>query len=195
MLQQLVAGLLATSPLEAAAVVFGLAYSVLAVRGRRECWIAGGLSSLLFVYLSAVAALPMQSGLQVYYVIMALYGWVRWSRPGPAARIGTLALRWHCVAIAIVLAASVPAAALLARETHAAWPYLDSVTTLGSLFATWLIARRILENWLYWILIDALLAFLFAAQGLLFTALLFTIYLGVSTIGWFTWRRHRDCAQ
>lgn len=195
MFERLLAGLVATSPLEAVAVILGLLYSVLAVRGRRECWIAGGLSAVLFVLLAADAALPMQAGLQLYYVVMAVYGWLRWSRQSDGARIGTLGLHWHLVAVAVVLGLSVPAAALLARETHAAWPYLDCVTTLGSLFATWLIARRILENWLYWIAIDAVLAFLFAAQGLVFAALQFTIYLGVSVAGWFTWRRHMRAAQ
>jgi nicotinamide mononucleotide transporter len=189
MLQRLFAALLVTSPLEAAAVALGLLYSILAVRQKRACWVAGGLSSALFVYLAATAALPMQAALQGFYVAMSVYGWLQWSQAGVVPRVTTWPLRNHCLALGTVLAAGFPVAELLGRETHAAWPYLDSVTTLGSVLATWLIARSKLENWLYWIVIDALLAFLFAAQGLVFTALLFVVYLVVATLGYATWRR------
>src|SRR6476646_6707870 len=82
MLEQIWAALLRTTPLEAASVVLGLAYSVLAVRRSRWCWVAGGLSSAILVYLSARARLPMQSALQAYYVAMSFYGYWQWSRGG-----------------------------------------------------------------------------------------------------------------
>lgn len=194
MLQRLLDGLLATAPLEAAAVVLGLLYSLLAVAHRRSCWIAGGLSAALFVYLASRAALPMQAMLQGFYVVMAVYGWLQWSRAGGVPRVTTWPLRNHCIAIAILLASAFALAGVLARETDAAWPYLDSVTTLASLLATWLIARSKLENWLYWIVIDALLAFLYAAQGLVFTALLFVVYLVVAVIGYGSWLRRLRAA-
>jgi nicotinamide mononucleotide transporter len=194
MLHRLLAGLLATSPLEAAAVILGILYSLLAVRLRRSCWIAGGLSSLLFVYLAWSAALPMQASLQAWYVAMAVYGWLQWSRAGAVPQIGTWPLRRHCIAIAVIFLAALPASHWLATETHAAWPYLDSLSTLASLLATWLIARSKIENWLYWIAIDALLAFLFAAQGLVFSALLFAFYLGVALWGYRSWRRRQRVA-
>jgi nicotinamide mononucleotide transporter len=191
MLRSLLAGLLATSPLEAVAVLLGVLYSVLAVRLQRSCWIAGGLSSLLFVLLAWRAALPMQAALQAAYVAMAGYGWLQWSRAGAAQRIGSWPLRRHCVALAAIILAAMPAAHWLARETQAAWPYLDSFSSLASLLATWLTARSKLESWLYWIAIDAVLAFLFAAQGLIFSALLFVCYLGVALWGYRSWRRRR----
>lgn len=190
MLQRLLDALLDTTPLEAAAVVLGILYAVLAVRQKRSCWIAGGLSASLYVHLAFAAALPMQGSLQVYYVAMSVYGWLQWSRAGPAApAIGTWPLRNHAIAIPLALLAAWPASLLLQRETHAAWPYLDSLTTLASLLATWLVARSRLECWLYWIAIDAALVFLFAAQGLVFSALLFLVYLNVSVLGYRTWRR------
>jgi nicotinamide mononucleotide transporter len=72
--------LLATSPLEALAVLSGLVYVVLAVPRSRWCWVAGGLSSLIYVWLCARARLPMQSLLQAWYVGVAVYGFLRWSR-------------------------------------------------------------------------------------------------------------------
>ena len=100
-----------------------------------------------------------------------------------------LPLRENVLGIVATLAGAALLAALLARGTQAAWPLLDSVTTLGSLFATWLVARAKLENWLWWIVIDALLVFLFAAQGLVFLALLSLLYVGLAAAGYVTWRR------
>jgi nicotinamide mononucleotide transporter len=73
LLAALIAGLAKTTPLEAASVALGLAYSILAVKRIRWCWLAGGLSSSILVYLSARAHLPMQATLQAYYVAMSFY--------------------------------------------------------------------------------------------------------------------------
>ena len=76
------AGLLATSPLEAVAVLLSLIYVVLAVPRSRWCWVAGGVGSLIYVWLFARARLPMQSLLQVWYVGVAVFGFLRWSHEG-----------------------------------------------------------------------------------------------------------------
>ena len=179
-------GLQATTWPEAIAVLLGLAYVLLALKQNRWCWVAGGASSLILAWLSARSRLPMQALLQLWYVGMAVYGWRRWSQP-QASRIGTWPLRLHAVGVAASLAVSVLVARWLASETQAAWPYLDSATTVLSLLATWLVARMKLENWLYWLAIDAVLVFLFAAQGLVFTATLFALYLVLAAAGYVSW--------
>lgn len=184
----LMAGLRATSPPEALAVVLGILYVVLVVRRNRWCWVAGGLSSAILAWLAAQHRLPMQAGLQVWYVIMAGYGWWHWSR-SEAGRIQVRTLRYHALGIVACLVMSALIARWLSAETQAAWPYLDSATTLLSLLATWLVARVVLENWLYWIAIDAVSAYLFAVQGLVFTAVLFSIYLFIAVAGFMTWTR------
>jgi nicotinamide mononucleotide transporter len=183
-------GLVATSPAEAVSVALGLAYAVLAIRRSRWCWVTGGLSSAIMIYLSLNARLPMQAALQVYYVVISAYGWWHWTREEEAQ--GTLAvttwpIRWHVVACAAVVVISAVTARWLATQTQAAWPFLDSLTTWGSLYATWLQARVKLENWLYWIFIDSVLGFLFGTQGLYFVALLSVVYLGVSAVGFIRW--------
>jgi nicotinamide mononucleotide transporter len=183
-------GLLATSPLEAAAVVLGLAYAVFAIRKSRWCWVTGGLSSAILIYLALRARLPMQAALQVYYVVISVYGWWYWTREEETQ--GTLAVttwppRLHLLACAATVVISALTARWLASQTQAAWPFLDSLTTWGSLYATWLQARVKLENWLYWIFIDSVLGFLFGNQGLYFVALLSVVYLGVSAVGFMRW--------
>jgi len=183
-------GLMATSPLEAVSVLLGLAYAVLAIRRSRWCWVAGGVSSAIMIYLSLVTSLPMQASLQVYYVVISVYGWWHWTREEEAQGtliVSTLPIRWHITASVAVVLVSALTARWLATQTHAAWPLLDSLTTWGSLYATWLEARVKLENWLYWIVIDSALAFLFGSQGLYFVALLSVVYLGFSTVGFARW--------
>ncbi len=178
--------LLATSPLEAFAVLLSLVYVVLTVPRSRWCWVAGGAGSLIYVWLFARARLPMQSLLQVWYVGIAVFGFVRWSREG-TTRISLLSWRGHVAGIAASLLLAAVIADFLAAETQAAWPYLDASTTLLSFFASWLTARGKLESWLYWIVIDAVLIWLYAAQGLVFTALLYLIYLVTAVIGFVEW--------
>jgi nicotinamide mononucleotide transporter len=180
------AGLLATSPLEALAVLSGLVYVVLAVPRSRWCWVAGGLSSLIYVWLSARARLPMQSLLQAWYVGVAVYGFLRWSRE-VTTRVSLLSWRGHVAGIAASLLTAAAIARFLVGETQAASPYMDASTTVLSLFASWLTARAKLENWLYWIVVDAVLAWLYAAQGLVFTGFLFLVYGLVAAVGFIEW--------
>lgn len=192
-LTEVVAGLKATSPLEAVAVAFGLAYSVFAILRSRWCWVAAFVSSVILIYISWIGRLPMQAGLQSYYVAMAIYGYWHWTRDeGKAARaVTTWPLLYHGVAWAVVLVVSVLSARFLVADSSA-WPFLDSLTTWGSLVATWLMAQVKLENWIYWIVLDTIAVFLYATQGFMFIALLFAVYLVVSAVGfaaWFkTWR-------
>ena len=190
MIDSFIAGLRATSPLEAISVVLGLMYAILAVKRVRWCWVCGAVSSAILVYLAAKAKLPMQSALQLYYVGMGVYGFWHWSRNEGAKRaVTTLALKHHLAAWLVIAVASFFSARWLAAETHAAWPLLDSLVTWTSLVATLLTARVKLENWLYWIAADVVAVYLFVAQELMFVALLFVGFLIVSVVGFFTWRK------
>lgn len=192
MIRDLLRALALTGPLEIGGVVLGIIYVLLILKRNRLGWIAGGISSAIYVYLAASARLPMQSTLQAYYVVMAFYGWYSWTSAQQQTEGGRI-VRWplpaHLIAIAAILVLSFASAALLARETHAAWPYLDSFTTWISLLATWMVARMKLENWLYWMVADAITAFLFAAQGHQASAALFVIYIAIAVLGFREWSR------
>ena len=179
---------------EAFAVVMGLTYVLLILRRNRWGWVAGALSSCVYVVIAARARLPMQSALQAYYVVMSVYGWISWTRNAQeqGGRIFRWPLRRHLLAVALILAASVLSARLLASETQAAWPLLDSLATWTSLLATWLVARSVLENWCYWIFADLIMVFLFMRQGYVPTAGLFCSYIVLATVGLRAWlRRYR----
>lgn len=192
MIEAFIAGLRATSPLEATAVTAGLVYAVLAAKQSRWCWVAGGVSSTIFVYLFANARLPMQAVLQAYYVAMSFYGFWRWSnQKDEAVRAVTVwPLRAHLIAWIVILVVSALSAHWLAAETQAAWPFLDSITTWASLLACWLVVRTKLENWLYWIAADSVLVFLCVKQGKVSAAALFAAYLIISVFGFVSWSRN-----
>ncbi|MEJ0038507.1 MAG: nicotinamide riboside transporter PnuC [Gammaproteobacteria bacterium] len=119
-------------------------------------------------------------------------GFWHWSREDGAPKgVTTWPLRAHLISWVVIVALSALTSRYLATETQAAWPFLDSLTTWGSLLATWLTAQVKLENWLYWIVFDAISVFLFVAQGLMFVALLMLIYLVIASLGFVSWSRSR----
>jgi nicotinamide mononucleotide transporter len=198
-MSSLIAALQAMSIAELIAVLLGVVYLVLAVKRSRWCWVAGGISSAIVIWLSAQRALPMQAWLNVYYVGVSVYGYWRWTDADiPRPLVTLLPLRWHVIGTLAVVLISVLTAQYLVRETQAAWPYLDSLTTWGSLFTTWLTARVKLENWTYWFVIDAVEAFLFFEQKLYLLGLMTAATLVVIVIGhrswWRSWREQQRVA-
>jgi nicotinamide mononucleotide transporter len=197
-IESILAGLATTTPAEGLSVVLGFAYAVLAVKRTRWAWLCGGVSAAILVVLAWNAQLPMQAALQVYYVVMSVYGFWRWSKDeGAATRaVSTLPLGMHALACAAILLASVVSSHLLADQTRAAWPFLDSFTMWGTIFATWLAAQVKLENWLYFMVFDVISVYLFVAQGLMFVAVLFLAYVIVAAFGFVSWfRTWRAVAQ
>jgi nicotinamide mononucleotide transporter len=178
-----------TSIAEWLAVALGVVYIVLILRRQRWGWAAGGLSSLILTVLAARAHLPMQALLQLSYVVAAVYGWLKWAPDSTGQRVGVWHWRGHAIAVAVSVVASLLLARLLEQEGYSAWPFLDSLVACLGLVATWMVARVYLENWLYWILIDALSLYLFLAQGLAVTAMLFVIYLVIAVAGLASWWR------
>ena len=126
---------------------------------------------------------------------MAIYGWLQW-QGGGADKNGVKIIRWtakqHTVGIAIILAASVTSGYLLSSNTAAKLPYLDSFTTWGSVFTTIMVARKVLENWLYWIVINSVSIYLYIDRGLDQTAVMFFLYLGLATVGFLMWTKAYD---
>lgn len=192
--QTIIEQLLATSPWETAGSLLGLAYLLFAVRRNLLCWLCAFLSTSIYLVLFAQAALYMQSLLQVFYLGMAVYGFIEWRRgrtESGEVRIESWTVNQHVMVALLVISASALNGWALARWTDSPAPYLDSFVTWGSIVTTWMVARRIIENWLYWIVVDGVAAWLYFSQGLLATTVLFIIYLGIVVRGYFVWRREQ----
>lgn len=176
---------------EAIAVVLALAYLLLAVRQNQWCWACAIVSSGIYLALFMRAALPMQAALQAFYIAMAGYGWLAW-RSGGAAGSALPLSRWpvsrHLGALAAIVIASLLSGSVAARH-GSAHPFVDAFVATASVLATWMVARKVLENWLYWIVIDTVAAALYWVQGLHATAGLFVVYVAIAARGHLEWAR------
>jgi len=189
--------LLATSAWELLAVLLAIAYLLLALRENSLCWYCALASTAIFTGLFWDVSLLMESALNVYYMAMAVYGWWQWrgskravtSSGKNAIAISAWPLRNHLLAWGFIAGLTVVSGSLLANNTTAALPYLDSFTTWGSVLTTWMVTRKILENWLYWIIIDAVSIVLYIDRGLYLTSLLFIAYVIIVVFGFFAWRK------
>jgi nicotinamide mononucleotide transporter len=190
--------LFGTSPWEAAAVLLALAYLLLAVRRSLWSWACALVSSAIYLVLFARQSLYMQTLLQVFYIAMAVVGFLDWrkGRTGEGAvAIASRPLAWHLAGMSLVLAASLVNGWLLTRYSQAQAPYLDSFVTWASVLTTWMVARRLIENWLYWVVVDGVAAYLYFTQGLYATALLFVAYVGIVVHGYVVWQREHRLQQ
>ncbi|MDB9949874.1 nicotinamide riboside transporter PnuC [Gammaproteobacteria bacterium] len=184
--------LLQNSLLELAAVIFAVAYLVLAVRENSLCWYAAGMSTLIFLFIFWDVKLYMESGLQIYYLAMAFYGWYQWrgaNRETASLRVSKWRAKQHVIALALIATLTLISGSLLNSGTDANLPYLDSFTTWASVVTTFMVARKILENWFYWLVIDSVSIYLYLDRELYFTSLLFAIYIVIIFFGWFAWNR------
>jgi nicotinamide mononucleotide transporter len=169
-----------------------IAYLVLVIRQNIWCWICAGTGSAIYVWLFIGAKLYMESLLYVFYVVMAVYGWRVWKRQGAgesALPISVWPLITHAKAISIIVLLAGGCGYLLSRFSDAAFPYVDSLTTFSAIWATFLVARKVLENWWYWLVIDAASMLIYWSRDLELTALLFVIYILLIPVGLIQWLR------
>ncbi len=190
LIDQLSAQAAAWSVPEIVAVVAAVLYLVLAIRQHIACWAFALLSTAIYVALFIEARLYMESVLNVFYFAMAIYGWHTWYNGGRLElSVSTRPPGFHAVAVGGLVALAGINGWLLARFTDAAFPYVDSLTTWSAIFATWLVARKVLENWWYWLVIDVVSVFIYWSRGLELTALLFVFYVLLIPVGYLSWRR------
>ncbi len=189
----------ALAPLELLAVLLAVGYLLLAIRQNIWCWFFAAISTAIYVYLFLQAKLYMESLLNIFYFAMALYGWTIWyfGRVGNAGLpVSVWSRSIHAVALVVIAAISLTTGYLLDRFTDAAFPYVDSMTTWGAVWATFLVARKVLENWWYWLVIDVISGFIYWARDLQLTSLLFVIYVMLVPIGLLNWTRsYREVKQ
>lgn len=175
---------------EIIAVVMGISYLILAMRENSWCWVAGFIGTCIFCVLFFNAKLYMESGLQIYYAAMAVYGWWQWQYGGKdkhSLAISRWPLQNHVLAFSAIIILSGISGTLLANNTQATYPVLDSIVTWGSLVTTYMVARKILENWLYWVALDSLALCLYFNKGLYFTTGLFGVYVVLAMLGFYRW--------
>ena len=177
---------------EIVAVVFAIAYLLLAIRQNIWCWFCAGVSTALYIWLFIEARLYMESVLNGFYFVMAIYGWRVWTsgRTEDHERpVVVWPLTTHTAALTSIVVISLLNGYLLSRYSDAAFPYVDSLTTWAAIWATFLVARKVLENWWYWLVIDIASIFIYWVRDLQLTSLLFVIYVLMIPFGIVSWTR------
>jgi nicotinamide mononucleotide transporter len=177
---------------ELVAVILAIAYLLLIMRESIWGWPCALISTAIYTLLFWNVSLLMESALNIYYMGMAVYGWRQWRMGGENHQqlsIQEWPLRRHFLIASVLLVVTLVSGYILSQKTLAAWPYLDSFTTWASVLTTYMVAKKVLENWLYWILIDSISMVIYAERGLYLTALLFAGYLVICVFGYLNWRR------
>lgn len=183
---------LRNSLLELTAVVFAIAYLILAVKENALCWYAAGISTLIFLVIFWDVNLYMESGLQIYYLAMAAFGRYQWRGTNHASanlQVSMWSMQQHLIALAVIALLTFTSGYLLNSGTDAQLPYLDSFTTWASVITTFMVVRKVLENWIYWLVIDAVSIYLYLDRELYFTSILFAVYIVIIFFGWFSWSK------
>ena len=181
-----------TSATEWLAVAAAVLYLLLAIRQSIWCWAFALVSTALYSWIFLEARLYMESVLNVYYFAVALYGWYAWSGDPATSEVLTVTTRplgFHATALAILLLLAAINGYLLESRTDAEFPYVDSFTTWGAMWTTWLVARKVFENWIYWFVIDGISVAVYWARDLELTAALFVVYLLMIPFGMLSWFR------
>ena len=178
--------------LEIFAVCSAILYLILAANEDVRCWYAALFSSILYMYIMYTAGLMMESFLQIFYICMAIYGWYIWSSKinvEQELKIRSWKMQYHLYTITIVTLLAIITGFFLEKYTQAALPFLDAFTTWGAIITTYMVAKKIIENWIYWFVIDSISIYLFISRELYLTSLLFFIYLIIIIFGYRSWMK------
>jgi len=179
-------------PFEIVGVVTGVLGVWMTTRQKIWCWPVGIVSVSSFIVVFFRAKLYAAMGLQGVYVALAVYGWYSWLHGGEgrgALAVSRLPRRIGVGLGAVGVVATGIAGYWLRARTDEALPYLDGFTTSFSLAAQWLQARKYLENWLVWVVVDVVYVGMAMSQGLMLTALLYGVYVLLALLGYRDWKR------
>jgi nicotinamide mononucleotide transporter len=181
--------------IEILGAVTGLIYLYFSIRQKIWLWPWGILTSLLYVYVFFRSKFYADMSLQFYYLAISIYGWYFWKRGGNGKNkqgelIATYAgTKMNFLFIFSAFLMTIAAGYFLDNFTDSPLPYWDAFTGTGSVIATWMLARKYIENWIFWIIIDAVSLGTYIYKGLYPTVILFAVYTGMAAIGYFQWKK------
>ncbi|HZL12061.1 MAG TPA: nicotinamide riboside transporter PnuC [Prolixibacteraceae bacterium] len=180
--------------IELLGAILGIAYIFFSIRQSILTWPVGLLTSILYVWVFFVSKLYADMGLQMYYVVISIYGWYEWVRGNQTdhsepVKVSRLTLKLGLILSLVSLLVFLLIWAILTNYTDSQVPMADALATSLSIVATWMLARKILEHWLIWIFVDAFCIGLFWYKDLLPTVILFVVYTVMAYIGFIEWKK------
>lgn len=180
--------------IEVIGTITGLIYLVYSVKGNILLWPFGIITSALYIYVFFVSKFYADMGLNVYYLVISVYGWIHWSKGSnqekkeelPISRVSFKSAMWFLFWTVIFF---IVISFILKDFTDSPVPFWDAFTTAASIVATYMLAQKIMEHWLIWIVVDSVSAGLYVYKGLYPTVLLFIVYTTLAITGYFEWKR------
>ena len=172
--------------LESAAVLSSIIYVLLAAKQNIWCWIFAAISTILYIYICFSAQLFAETGLQFFYLFMAGYGYYNWNKSDHKKIVIQWKINNHIYLIICASSLAFLIGFLLKTYTEATMPIIDSFTTVFAIITTYMVAKKVLENWLYWIIIDSVSVYLYFNKDLYLTSLLFILYTIIAIFGYFS---------
>lgn len=178
--------------LEILGVVSALLFTILAAYEKKACWPFGLISSAIYVYLCVQIKLYQDAIINLYYVFMAVYGWWKWNQPSANEyiylKITTLNSTQRIRYLLLAFIFTAMSGSFFYFYTDASFPFADAFTTVFAFLATWLQARKKIENWGIFLVVDAVSAVLYFQKSLYLTSLLFVIYTLLCVFAWNRWK-------
>jgi nicotinamide mononucleotide transporter len=180
---------------EVLAALVSFAYVILTIKEIIWLWLFGILSAALYAWVYGHAGIYAGMALQGYYAVISIYGWYHWTARGkepdtdeklPVIRANG---RLLIILIAIWILLWGVIGLLLKQFTDSTIPFSDAFTASGGIVATWMLARKILEQWLFWIIIDCVSIGIYFWQELYATTILFFVYSIMAVLGYRQWRK------
>lgn len=179
--------------IEIPAAFFGILYVILAAKENIWCWFFAAISTSLQIFIFYKNGYLAQSALQIFYLIMAVYGYIMWNKQDQE-EIEEWSAKTHLYLILIGSIMIFVIGFILTEFFESSYPLLDSLTTVFSVLACYMVARKVLESWLYWIIIDILIVYLcyvqienYNAIEEYFLILLYLTYSIIAIYGYFSW--------
>ena len=175
-------------------VLTGILYVILEVKQNRLLWPLGIITSAAYIYIFFSGKFYADMGLQIYYVLISIYGWYYWSMGVSKAAKGELPVvrinRQQLLLLFLTFALSWTGIYfVLVRFTDSTVPLGDSFTTALAIVATWMLTQKIIEQWFLWIIANVVSIGLYIYKGLYPTVILYVVYAGMSVYGYLEWKR------
>jgi nicotinamide mononucleotide transporter len=181
--------------IEVAAALVSFTYVILAIKQFTWFWFFGILSAALYAWVYGHSGFYAGMALQGYYAIISIYGWLHWSarakQPDTHGGLPVIRVNRRLLVMLVViwLLLWLLIGFILDQYTGSTIPYYDAFTASGGIVATWMLARKILEQWIFWIIIDLISIGLYIWQELYATSVLFLLYIIMAVVGYREWRK------
>lgn len=165
-----------------------LGYVILASKQHVLCWPVSLVSCFIYGFIYFEAKLYMESILQLFYLVVSIYGWMKWKPTKTSKEISASSLSRNILLCLGLILLSLMLGKFIATYTNASLPFADSMVFVFSIFATYITAEKKIESWIYWIILDAACVFVYLNRGLNITATLFILYTILAFYGYHQWK-------